>query len=273
MRRIHLLKRLFHIQPVVGKGSGDVLLCELSHHHICLALAGLQSKEITALSYFETVTPLSAQDFTEALRQVSFNGFQKMVVSSAFPEVVLLPEHLFAKKRAAELLQMTEEPVKDPVFYNVLDDQNVVVIFSVPKPIQQKLVEGREPEMTHVYTCQLRQQAAFAQDQIYVHFESREFRVLAKKDQQLLLIQTYGYSTPLDVVYYLLAVCREFDLSQSLTALVVSGLVDVDSAMYKELHQYFSQIHFAGNDAIQLPGNEYPKHFFSSIHNLAACAL
>lgn len=267
-----LLNRLFHIRPGIGKSNGEVLLCEFSHHHLCLAAAHQPSKEITSLSYFESVTPLTAQDFTDALQQWQAGSYEKMVVASAFPEVVLLPEHLFLKKRAADLLQTGSEPVKDPVYYNVLDDQNVVVVYSIPKHICEKIESEKLLKNTHVYTCQLQQRESFAQDQIFVHFESREFRVLARKDQQVLIAQTYFYTAPLDVIYYLLAICREFDLSQSATAIVLSGLVAEDSSLYKELHHYFTQIHFA-TAAEGMPEHHYPPHFFSALHNLALCVL
>ena len=273
MRRIQFLKRLFHIQPGNGKANGDVLLCELSHHHVCLATASSQSKQITSLSYFESVLPISANNLSATLQQLPASGYEKIVVSSAFPEVVLLPEHLFAKKKAADLLQLKEEPLKDPVFYNILDEQNVVVVFAIPRQIQERLDAGKASEKMHVYTCQLKQHTAVAPDQLFVHFESREFRVLAKKEEQLLLAQTYAYAAPLDVVYFLLAICKEFDLSQSLTAVVLSGLVDEDSALYKELNQYFAMIRFAEEDAAAMQEHQFPKHFFSSMHKLAACAL
>ncbi len=108
---------------------------------------------------------------------------------------------------------------------------------------------------------------------LVVHFTNKEIRVTAIKQEQLKLAQIYAYTTPLDVVYYLLLICQEHDLSQTETPLLLSGLMSEDSAMYKELYQYFSNIQFwkpASKTALQ---SEYPHHFFSSLYNLAACVL
>jgi hypothetical protein len=110
-----------------------------------------------------------------------------------------------------------------------------------------------------------------AADQIDLHFTTQDFRVLVKKDQHVLLAQTYQYKTPLDVVYYLLKISYEFDLDQSSTFLIVSGLIEKDSALYQELHNYFVQLHFAQATTYELPENSHPHYYFTSLYNLASC--
>jgi hypothetical protein len=74
----------------------------------------------------------------------------------------------------------------------------------------------------------------------------------------------------LDVVYYLLNICQKFGLSQEATHLSLSGLIDKDSALFKDIYQYFSDISF--NEGVSL-NDDYPAHYFTSIYQLAACAL
>jgi hypothetical protein len=109
-------------------------------------------------------------------------------------------------------------------------------------------------------------------DQLEVHIATQQFRVLVKKENQVQLAQTYAYKSPLDVVYFLLKICYEFQLDQSSVFVILSGLVEKDSAMYKELHNYFANLHFAEASAYELPQNELPHHYFTSLYNLAACA-
>jgi hypothetical protein len=85
------------------------------------------------------------------------------------------------------------------------------------------------------------------------------------------LAQVYAYKTPLDVVYFLLKICYEFALDQSEVFLILSGLIDQDSAMYAELYNYFLNLHFAQAPLFSLPENDYPHHYFTSLYNLAAC--
>jgi len=94
---------------------------------------------------------------------------------------------------------------------------------------------------------------------------------MVKKNKQLQLAQAYSYKTPLDVVYYLLKICYEFGLDQSEVFVILSGLIDQDSAMYSELHSYFLNLYFAQPPPYSVPENEYPHHYFTSLYNLAAC--
>ena len=72
----------------------------------------------------------------------------------------------------------------------------------------------------------------------------------------------------LDII---LKVCQENNLSQEQVKLSLSGLIEKQSVLFKELYQYFIHVEFR-NAGWQLPGNEYPAHFFTSLNDLARCA-
>lgn len=96
------------------------------------------------------------------------------------------------------------------------------------------------------------------------------FSVVVLKDNQLLLAQDYPYSTPDDVLYYLLRVCARFSLSQETVELQLSGLIERQSALYTELYQYF--LHTVFREASwEAPANDYPSHFFTSLNDLSLC--
>jgi hypothetical protein len=50
----------------------------------------------------------------------------------------------------------------------------------------------------------------------------------------------------------------------------LSGLIDKQSALYKELYQYFINIEFS-EAGWNMAGTEYPAHFFTSLNDLAQC--
>jgi hypothetical protein len=47
-------------------------------------------------------------------------------------------------------------------------------------------------------------------------------------------------------------------------------MIDQQSALYKELYQYFLHIEFR-NASWTIPADEYPAHFFTSLNELAQC--
>jgi hypothetical protein len=96
------------------------------------------------------------------------------------------------------------------------------------------------------------------------------------KEGSLQLVQTFTYSSPEDVLYYLLKICKEFDMSQQEVKLSISGLIEKDSSIYRELYKYFIYPDFEIlPDGISLADalNKYPDHYYSSISKLATCVL
>src|SRR5690606_135547 len=104
-------------------------------------------------------------------------------------------------------------------------------------------------------------------------FRSEDFSLVVTRGSKLLLTQTFPYSTPADFVYYLLDACRQFSFSQETVRIYLSGLIDRESALYREVYQYFLHIRFRESEW-KVPGAEelaYPTHFFTSLNDLAKC--
>ena len=77
-------------------------------------------------------------------------------------------------------------------------------------------------------------------------------------------------------MFHLLKIFSVLDLSQRDVPVYVSGFIDENSALMKELHKYFLHASFGHlADGISLDDGfaEYPSHFFNSISNLAVCVL
>ena len=146
-------------------------------------------------------------------------------------------------------------------------------MFGLPKSLYQTLQQSFSTiDFCHAYTPGIKIYNGFVADQqLMVHFTPQYFRVLLKKQAAIHLAQTYSYTSPLDVVYFLLKICYEFELEQSTTNVILSGLMEKESPMFTELEQYFSHVHFAHPPEISLPESKYPHYFFTSLYNLAAC--
>lgn len=276
MQRIPFcLKRTFHIPPDGADTTrGDVLLCELSQYHVCTAVAHTASRAMQQVSYYELkngLVPNALRNILEAEKGAS-GAIKGVVLSNALKETVLVPSHHFTEESATQLHANLYESEKEPLVFDSVNEYDLVVVHQVPGALLQELKGANETRILHSYTCQLRT-CVDAADTITVHFTGKEIRVVATREGQLKQAQIWHYSTPLDVVYYLLLLCRQYHFSQSDTTLVLSGLVSQDSAMYKELYQYFSNIRFWKPAVKPILQSEYPPHFFSSLYNLAACAL
>jgi len=98
-----------------------------------------------------------------------------------------------------------------------------------------------------------------------------DLSIVAGKENKLLLAQNFSWSSPEDVIYYLLKICQQLDLLQREVKVILSGLIEKESFLFKELQQYFMQIELKEATWIA-DNNEYPAHFFTSLNDLAKCA-
>lgn len=268
-----MLKTLFHIRSEQPSGEAQTLLIEIGADHCSYAFLNKATQTITELKYFAVDELEMEAQLPAVIHEFKDKNFTNVVVCSAYATALLTP--LKYVQENGSLLQLIYDQPAEHSFKDAISEWQMVNVHSLPAIIFA-LLEKEFPsaQFMHAYTPSLKIHNGFgAEDQIVIHFTTQHFRVLVKKGSHVQLAQTYQYKTPLDVVYYLLKICSELQLQQSDVHLVLSGLVEEASALYKELHHYFLNMHFAQTPSVALSQNEYPQHFFTSTYNLAACVL
>lgn len=267
------LKEAFHLQTGFPASGEPVLLLMVGNDHIAYAFFYATANAISELKYF-TINDLQIQESIDTISvELQQHQFSGVVVCIAFSEALLVPIK-YAGAGAALMGAVYEEPSRF-ILSDTIAEWQIQINYALPQNMYKQLVSSfPSARFIHAYTPALKiNNGLAAEDQISLHFTTKYFRALVKKGAQVLLMQTYAYQTPLDVVYYLLKICQELQLVQTQISLLLSGFINEDSALYGELHKYFLQLHFAQAHEIALPENDLPQHYFTSIYNLAACAL
>jgi Protein of unknown function (DUF3822) len=127
-----------------------------------------------------------------------------------------------------------------------------------------------------IYSVLLKDHTSKNDEAMIIDFKTDEFSMIILKRNKLLLAKTYSYTSPEDVLYYLLKCCQQLDLSQQKIKISLSGLIEKDSSIYRELFKYFIDLEFETLSAdVKLSEalTVHPEHYFSSISKLAACVL
>ncbi len=266
------MKTLFDIQS--GRNADRyTLLLEVGSEHCCYAFFDKAAQAIDRINYSvfdETDIDTHLGKLIDELKE---KQFESVAVASAFPQALLVPRKLFREDYS--MLDVVYDQPTQKFLHDTVPEWQLVVMYSLPQSSYQLIETAFKPaKYFHVYTpCMKVYNGFVAENQLSVHFSPERFRVVVKKEHHVQLVQTYSYKTPLDVVYYLLKICYEFGLQQSEIHLILSGLLEKDSALYTQLQGYFFNIHFAHPPVLRLPKDEHPQYFFSSLYNLAACAL
>ncbi|HEU4469849.1 MAG TPA: DUF3822 family protein [Flavisolibacter sp.] len=257
----------------IGKSAtaAETLLLEIGPDYCAYALLNREQKAFEQINFVSFEELEAERQLGLLFKTIDRSAVTRTVVCAAYAHALLVPQKQFNED--GSLLHLVYDTALGQQLHDRVGEWQLVNSYAFPAGID-RLVRSWFPDAQylHAYTPGLRIYNGFvAPDQVDIHFTIQHFRVMVKKEGQVQLAQTYGYKTPLDVVYFLLKICYEFGLGQSSAFLIVSGLVDKDSALYQELHHYFLNIHFAQAPNYALPENEHPHYFFTSLYNLAAC--
>ena len=259
--------------------SQAVLLMEVGDVHCCFAIMDYANQMIVELGYYTA----DEKDNGNILQMVLERhdelkqSFRQTIIGYYFPENLLTPSKFYRFEEAQSLLQNMYEKSQNLVVSEGIAEWNVHNSYYVPASLHELLSRRFSTgNFWHMHSVILKNDIGnYDRGKLFVDFKTDSFSVVALAANSLLLAQIFYYSKAEDVLYWLLKTCEQHSLSQNETQIVLSGLIDRQSAVFKELYQYFLKIEFAGveND-IQLSGafDDYPAHFFSSLYKLASCA-
>lgn len=263
-----VLNTLFESGSLISAGTTPLLM-ELGTGYCLLAQLNKQGTEPSFIRLWGFAPAAQEESLVRIMDVVDAAGIarNKIRTALALPQTSMLPDQFSGK---ADVLLEALFPgfgTEARVFSGSRH-----YVFAVPRPVNA-LLHSKFNEVNFLPALALLQAPEEAGNCIQAFFIGSEFRVVVHRNFRLLLQQQYGYVAPLDVVYYLLKICAEFGFTQQNTLLSVSGFITADSALYHELHQYFLNIRFSELDSVNVAGADVPKHYFTSLFNLATCAL
>ncbi len=267
------MKQLFHIDNPGDSSIPQVLSIRFGQQYVCFSISNKQADQLFRLAYCTSVewNETELDEFIVAY-PVLTNSFYQVLIAYDYTESSLVPIQDYRQEESGNVLRSLygrgsaaitiAEAVPQSQLYN---------IFAVPKEIidwtNRKFPSAK---CWHQYTIGIRNSnAAGAAESLFVDFRKEDFTIMAVRQGKLLLAQSYEYVSPEDVLYYLFRITQQFSLSQEECKVCLSGLVDQQSSLYKELYQYFNHHDF--REATWNAGN-YPAHFFTSLNDLARCA-
>jgi hypothetical protein len=160
-----------------------------------------------------------------------------------------------------------DEKIRDNELYNV---------YSVSKDLHSLCREKfKGSQYWHLYTMLLLWPFERVLGSVTrVIFYNDKFIGAFFRNGKLQLLQTFSYQTPEDAAYYLLLICKQFDIQPQEMVLNISGLIDTQSALYSELLKYFVNVNYEEvPDSYGTNGllDEFPSHYFSPLLKMSLC--
>lgn len=266
------MKEILHIENE-GEAIQPVLLIQIGDAYFNFAIVNKDASIVYELAYsllnqFDTDTFSLITNKYPSLKELQF---YEVRVSFSFSNALLSP--------------MATNMDKEAVFKNVVDCfANTTIVteqipawqltntYTVPNELWQWLkTQFPIAKFYHRYFFDLKFAAASTSNgTLQVDFYNSGFNLIVSTNSNILLAKNCIYTNADDVLFVLLKACHQFSLSQNDVILQLSGLVEKNSALYKELYLYFNNITF--RDAIwQIGSTDFPAHYFTSLNDLATC--
>lgn len=255
------------------------LFAEVSDRGFSYILQNEDEKKFIGMSVFEFPGSYENADAGALLKdifggqKIFARGFKSVVILFALNESVLIPDIYYDAALNAENVNRVFGDVQQGVILNDhVAGKDLHAVYRVPLSVYEA-ISSQFPSaiLVHQYSA-IAKQLTFETPLLKVIFYKHKIVVALAAGGRLQIIQTFFYTTPEDVVYHMLNVCDQIDISE--LAVELSGVIDKDSALSKKVHSYFTNIHFAG-----LSGrlryaekiNQLPHHLFSHLFSLALC--
>lgn len=268
-----VMKQLFLIDNgMPAPGVPVTLSFRTGEKHTSFAITSKEGDKLYLLAYY--ITPDIWDDIQ--LEQLYYShtplqqSFYEVKVSFDHTPAALLSNAAYRYEEAGNVSAALWGTAAGSVQSEQVAAWQVQNLFTVPADVKHWISQKFPAARTwHQYSVSLHTMgSASPGGTVLVDIRKDDFTMLVVKEGRLLLAQVYTYETPEDVLYCLLRATEELGLSRENCELLLSGLVDQQSSLYKELYLYFISIGFRQND---WNTGEYPSHFFTSLNDLARC--
>jgi hypothetical protein len=246
--------------------------------HCSFAVMNYLSKELVEFGYYtSTEDENDYKSFFEGIESLN-NRYYQMAIGYDANESVQIPSVVYKYEDGQLNLEAAYgKNVHTTVVSENVPGWNLYNIYRLPSnlhsAISWKFLSAKSWGINSVL---LKDHSPKNEETMIIDFKTDEFSLVVLKNNKLLLAKTFTYTSPEDVLYYLLKCCHQLNLSQQTVKLSLAGLIEKDSAIYRELYKYFINLEFETLSAdVKLAEalTVHPEHYFSSISKLAACVL
>lgn len=274
------MRTVFEILPRDYEPEKCSLICEVSSEGLSYCIKEEEGNSFLGLAVYHFDKAKPAVGFPIALqvifhqKEIFSKNFKKVCVVYSFPQSVLIPFSMYNREKNQTVMDMMFGDVdsNDIILTDVIADQSMYNCYRLPAATLE-MVKTQFPNasIVHQYSLILKNPVE-DNDRLSVIFYSQKVLVDLVKEGKHQLVNSYDYTSPQDVSYILLNICNQFSIKN--IHLKISGLIEENSALYKEIYKYFDNIELSGfREGYQYSEEitAFPSHYFSHIFDIDSC--
>lgn len=275
-----MVEQKLSIASLQHQQTSNQLIAEIGHHHIAL-----MAKDETTIQAFELYEIKSNQNDWESILNATAN-YSKLLSNTYSNNTIYLNIAEALIVPAEKFRQESIEPYLAAVYGNENDykcEADIIAIPKMPATIYRfstNLNEAIAKRFTtytykHTYTKILENLLGndrMLMEMLKVQFYEKTMVVTVIYGNKLMLMQSYPYNSPEDIIYYLLNIVQEFSLNVKSTPVEVSGTLDIASRHFELLENVFGRLSLetVSTDSIFKEHiNVANAHFYTPFYNLS----
>lgn len=257
------------------------MLAEVGHNEISFLIFRKAPLSLAGFYMYSLNKHIPETEYAEALENairkenVLHQQFASCSVFCNYNESALVPAEFYnegEKENYCDLLFGKEKTAL--CFKEDVKGERIKNIFRIPGKVHQ-ILNSFLP--TNVFSHSTSMQAGTEGvngDVMKCVVYHNSIKVLLFKAGKIQIVQYFEYEGPTDVCYHMLNVCERFGVSPAEVQVLLSGMIEESSNLYREIYNYFMNVSF-----VSLPGdailsdklNEHPHQFYAHLTALAAC--
>ena len=207
--------------------------------------------------------------------------YKKVYMSIVNEKTVLVPSSLFDKTNLSDYFGYSQVLNKnDVLLYNKMNNTGAYNIFAIPAGIDSVLDDYFPVRNLYHHSVSFIEnsldssRAGFNEKRVYIEVHRSFFNIVVTNGDSLLLYNTYTYRDSRDLLYYVLNIYKQLELSVENNALIISGDIAVNSNNYFLIKKYFRQVlleEFTRKFYYSSSFNKIPDQHFTNLINLYTC--
>lgn len=274
------MRTVFEILPSSVNPESCKLLCEVSNEGFSFCIKNEETNSFLGLGVYHFDKSKPAVGLPIAMqvlfhqKEILAGKFKKVCVVYSYCQSTLIPFSVYDREKNAVLMNMMFGDVgqNETILTDVLPDKSIYNCYRLPAALLE-VIQTQFPDssFSHQYSLLLKN-SSVESDHLTLIFYTQKFIVCLVKDGKYQLLNSYNFETPQDVSYGLLNICQQFHMSDP--HLIIHGLLEENSPLYKDIYKYFNDIELASLPSNSVYSDEimkFPSHYFSYIFAIDSC--
>ena len=257
-----------------------MLIIDAGERHFCFTILMEDTREFMALEFYQMKAGKHENEFRELVSNHPLlrQRYRKVCVFYNNGQDILIPDTVYNQDTGVQMLEM----VMGDLHAGILMQDNIPEmkahhIYSVPDYLHGEISKlFPDAVFLHFHSGWIRKKLIQGgpADVMEVLFYPEMIIVALWINNALHIIHSFQYDIPEDVSYHLLNISSQWNLSTEEIPVIISGLLETQSAMYTEILKYFLKVDLDGKPSgfqYDFAFDNYPQHFFSPVFSLALC--